>query len=427
MKTTCLYFRIHQPFRLKNFPFFEIGNGTDYFDEELNISILKEEVRNYYLPMNAFLLKLILEHEKRFNINLCISGTVLDQFEKYSPEVIESFKELFDTGCVEFVGETYAHSLAELISRKEFTRQVTAHSAKIKSLFGAKPKVFRIWQFSFTDAIGQILLNNGFDTVIIDGINEDFKKTMEPRIYRSATIPDLKLLVINKQMSEDIVLRISDTNWKEFPLSPKKYVTWLNNIPLVNQPINLSLDYTSLGKLQQNGWFVMEFLEKVIQLSLESGIHFLKATFLTALDDKPTFLAKTSSLSKTNTNNPEIMCRLGNDMQQEAFYTLYDLEDRLTTCSDDYLLRNWLYLQSSDHFYYMCTNDNTYNQNSPKLSPYESPFLAFINYMNILSDFKLKLDNSDGKSTKNISNKDIAISDTKQPSKLLHQSEFQIQ
>lgn len=394
MKTVSLYFQIHQPFRLSNFPFFEIGNGKDYFDEELNCSILKKEAQYSYLPLNRLLLKLILQHEKKINISFCISGTALEQFEKYTPEVINSFQELYETGCVEFVGDTYAHSLAAFKSRGEFSRQVKAHSEKINELFGVIPKAFLISQLSYTDAIGEILYDIGFDMVILEGIDKPYENNVINRVYRSATIPDLKLLVNNQKLSDEINLKFSDIKWKEFPLTAEKYVDWLMMIPEEEQLINLVLNYSTLGNLQQNGWEVFEFLEKFIKRSLAMGIHLSRPSLLAGLDSEVPILASSTLFKSGKNSRNEMMCRLGNDMQQEAFYALYDIEKLILSCPDSSLKRNWLYLQSSDHFYYMCTRNISPTAKSQYLSPYESPFFAFINFMNVLSDLEKRVKKS---------------------------------
>lgn len=396
MKTICLYFQIHQPFRLRNFPFFEIGEGKNYFDEELNSSIMRQEALNSYLPINRLLLKLILDHKKKFNLSFCISGTALEQFEKYAPEVIESFQELSDTGCVEFVGDTYSHSLAALKSRGEFARQVKAHSEKINELFGVIPMVFKISQLSYTDAIGEILYDIGFDTVILEGNEKLWGNSAVNHVYRSAIIPGLKLLVNNRQLSDDITLRFSDTKWQEFPLTAEKYIDWLMMIPDDEQLINLFLDYGKIGNIQQNGLEVFEFLDKFVEVSLASGFQLNNPSLLEPLNSEaPSFSLPIVFSSGKNSQN-EIMCCLGNDMQQEAIYTLYELEYLVLSCHDSSIKRDWIYLQSCDHFYYMCTTNVSSGSKFLYFSPYETPFSAFINFMNVLADFRKRAKTSKG-------------------------------
>ncbi|WP_192350910.1 alpha-amylase [Algoriphagus sp. Y33] len=390
MKNICLYFKIHQPFRLVNFPFFEIGNGKNYFDEELNSSILNEEVLNSYLPLNRLLLQLIRTHDKKFSVSFCISGTALEQFEKYAPEVIASFQELFDTGCVEFIGETYAHSLAALKSRKEFARQAVFHSGKVNELFGASPKTFRIPQLTYTDAIGEILFDMGFKTLVLEGNDINWIDGAVNYTYKSALTPELKILLNNQKLSDDITLRFSDIQWTEFPLTAAKYIDWLKATPEKEQLINLFLNYGDLGKLQQNGWGIVGFLDAFIGKSLSSGIQLTTPSFLEPMDHEATLFASSILSSSGKNSRHEMACQMGNDMQKEAFYSLYDLENLIVDCPDPGIQRDWLYLQSSDHFYYMGTGQMLPNGKHPHLSPYESPFLAFINFMNVISDYRSK-------------------------------------
>lgn len=389
MKTISLYFQIHQPFRLRNIPFFEIGNGMEYFDEELNRSILREEALNTYLPMNRLLLKLIQENKRRFTISFCISGTALEQFEKYMPELIDSFQELSATGCVEFIGETYSHSLAGLQSREEFARQAEAHSAKIKKVFGVKPKAFQISGISYTDALGEILCDLGFETVLLEETEKSGHSILMPRIYRSATLPDLKVM-ISTQQGDKIDRVLPDINPQGFPQPAESYIDLFEVAFEEVQWITIRLDYGLFKTQQQNGWANIEYLNKLIEKSLSEAIQFKTPSYLDQWAyEFPSF--SPSTFIPSGKNNPkEIRSKLGNEMQQEAFNALYELEYLITSCPDSDIKRDWLYLQSSDHFYYMCTAQISPSVQSPDLSPYESSFFAFINFMNVLSDIRMR-------------------------------------
>lgn len=397
MKTTCLYFQIHQPFRLRTFPFFDIGTNKNYFDEKLNNKIVKEEVSQYYLPFNRLLLKLIHEFGKKINVSFCISGTALEQFEKYSPEVIASFKELLDTGCVEIIGETYAHSFAALISRGEFNYQINAHKGKIYELFGVIPRAFRITKYAYTDAVADILYESGFDKVILEGIDKVWKNGSVNTVYKSTIFPDLKLLVKNQQISDDFKLRFTDSRWAKFPLSAEKYVDWIMKLPKEEQLINIFMDFGNLGKLHQNGWDVFEFMDKFIRLSLATGIKLSKPSLLSQINTEACLPVSSISFSSGKNSQQEVMCCLGNEIQQEAFYALYYLEAKILATSDADLERDWRYLQSSDHFSYMCTKHLMAEGNSSLFSPYESPYKAYINFMNVLSDLRLRSKNLVGR------------------------------
>ncbi|MEB2785248.1 alpha-amylase [Algoriphagus persicinus] len=386
MKTICLYFQIHQPFRLKNFPFYEIGKGKPYFDEEVNSSILKVEAHNIYLPINRLLLKLILSFEKKLNLSFSISGTALDQLENYAPEVIDSFQKLYDTGCVEFIGDTYAHSLAAHKSQREFSRQVKAHSKKINELFGACPTTFQISHLSYTDSIGKILYDIGFDTVVLDGIDELKDNGLVHRVYRNDTNPDLKLLLSNQQLHDDISTGYSNITCGEFTLTPENYADWLRIVPQEQRLINLFMNYMTLGNLHNNGRNVFEFLEKFVEQSLSSGIQLSKPSQLPTLDTEVPLSTSSLPFKSGDHSWNNMKSRLGNELQKEAFNALYDLESQIVVWAESPLKQDWLYLQSSDHFYYMCTDHVDSEETSPYLSPYGSPFFAYINFMNIVTD-----------------------------------------
>lgn len=389
MQTIYLYFQIHQPFRLRNIPFFEIGNGMDYFDEELNRTILREEALDSYLPLNRLLLKLIQENKRRFTISFCISGTALEQFEKYMPELIDSFQELSATGCVEFIGETYSHSLAGLLSREEFARQAEAHSAKIKEVFGVKPKAFQISGMGYTDALGQILRDLGFETVLLEETGKPGEDSLITRIYRSAILPDLKV-IINTQQADSIDRILPDLTLQERPLPVESYFDLSEPAFGDVQWRTIRLDYGLFKIQKQNGRANIEYLNRFVEKSLSAAIQFKTPSYINQWESESPSFAPAKYFPSGKNSPKEISGKLGNEMQQEAFYTLYELEYLILSCPDSGIKRDWLYLQSSDHFYYMCTAQISPSVQAPDLSPYESSFFAFINFMNVLSDIRMR-------------------------------------
>lgn len=390
MKNICLYFQVHQPFRLRNFPFFDIGEDGDYFDEAANRALLRKVAQKCYLPTNKLLLDLFRKHGKDFKVSFSISGTVLDQFERYMPEVIDSFRELADTGNVEFLSETYAHSLAAMKSKEEFIRQVNTHAEKIEDLFGQRPLAFRNTELVYADFIGEAVHDMGYKVMLTEGADWVLGWKSPNYLYRSHVNPDLKLLLKNYRLSDDIAFRFSDKNWKEWPLTSDKFIHWLNVIPKEEEIVNLFMDYETFGEHQWTETGIFDFLEEFPDKALRENFGFITPSEAEFLPDKG-HLSIPYPVSWADEER-DLTAWLGNDMQQDAFDTLYELEDKVNRCQDVKLKKDWLYLQTSDHFYYMCTKHFSDGEVHKYFNPYESPFDAFINYMNVLADFSLRLD-----------------------------------
>ena len=391
MKSICFYFQVHQPFRLKNYRFFDIGVQHDYFDDYANRFVMQQLAENCYLPANQILLDLIKKHGKAFRVSFSISGMALEQFEKYTPEVLESFKKLAKTGNVEFLTETYVHSLASLKSKDEFFRQVKLHEAKIKEHFGVKPKVFRNTELIYNDEIGNLIFELGYNTVITEGPKHILGWKSPNLLYCSATNPKLKLLMKNFQLSDDIAFRFSVQNWSEWPLTAEKFVGWLNALGPKAEVINLFLDYEVFGENQKADTGIFDFLKSFPQTVLD------KSQF--AFNTPSEVSSKLQVASPLHIPYPiswadeerDITAWLGNEMQNEAFDKLYDLETLIKSCNDEKILDDWQKLQVSDHFYYMSTKWFSDGTVMRRFNPYNSPYDAFINYMNVLSDFEIRV------------------------------------
>ncbi|MBP1671986.1 MAG: putative alpha-amylase [Bacteroidetes bacterium] len=260
-KTICFYFQVHQPDRLRLYRFFDIGKDSWYYDEFANKTILRRVAERCYLPANELMLELIRQHKGAFKISYSISGVVLDQFEKYAPEVIDSFKELAKTGCVEFLAETYAHSLASIASQEEFIAQVKKHSLRIEALFGQKPKVFRNTELIYSDEIGATVAQMGFSGMLTEGAKHVLGWKSPNYIYTNSINPRLKLLLKNFQLSDDIAFRFSDRSWANWPLTSDKYVTWLSKSLEKDDIVNLFMDYETFGEHQQSSTGIFQFLK----------------------------------------------------------------------------------------------------------------------------------------------------------------------
>ena len=391
MKTICLYFQIHQPFRFKRYRFFEIGNNHYYYDDYSNESILRKVANKSYLPANKVLLELFKEYGCQFKVAFSISGTALDQFELYAPDVLESFQKLAKTGCVEFLSETNSHSLVALKSQEEFEKQVKEHDDKIFKLFNKKPVIFRNTELINSNEIGDWVANMGFKGMITEGARHILGWKSPNYVYCSATSPRLKLLLKNYRLSDDIAFRFSDHSWDQFPLTADKFVSWVRNMDQKEENLNLFMNYETFGELQGKETGIFEFLKAFPKEVLSTNT----ITFSTPSDlvDNLQPVAPLTVIHPISWADEErdTSAWLGNELQQEAFSKLYVLNEKVN-CIDDFKIKtDWKYLQTSDHFFYMCTNFFIHGSLHTHSNPFNSPYDAFINYMNILSDFELRV------------------------------------
>jgi len=392
MKSICFYFQVHQPNRLRHYRFFDIGNNHDYFDDAQNAWLCRRVADKCYLPTNKLMLDLINENKGRFKISYSITGVVLEQFEKYTPEVIESFKALASTGCVEFIGETYYHSLAALKSKSEFKNQVKLHSDKIFELFGQRPSVFRNTELIYSDYIGEIVGDLGFKAQITEGAKHILGWRSPNFLYKSSKNENLVLLLKNFQLSDDIAFRFSQHSWEGFPLTVDKYVKWLNQTQDA-ECINLFMDYETFGEHQWKETGIFEFLRE-----LPKGV-FKKTDF--GFSTPSQLVDNLKPISEIHVPYPiswadeerDLTAWLGNDLQDDAYDQLYELEEEIISSGDKDLINDWRYLQTSDHFYYMCTKWFSDGDVHKYFNHYDSPYDAYINYMNVLSDFRIRLSN----------------------------------
>jgi len=392
MKTICFYFQVHQPFRLRRYRFFDIGARHNYFDDFANRSIMKKVAEKCYLPTNQLFLDLINEYGCKFKISYSLSGTAIDQFEMYAPDVLESFKRLADTGCVEFLSETYSHSLSSLKNREEFERQVYLHDKKIMEHFNQTPKVFRNTELIYSDKIGEMVSEMGYKAILCEGAKHILGWKSPNYVYTNAINPKLKLLLKNFKLSDDIAFRFSNKAWNEWPLTTEKYVNWLNSIDSKEEIVNLFMDYETFGEHQWEETGIFEFMRYLPRrIFADSNFEFLTPS--EAAD-------KHQPIAPMHVQHPiswadeerDLTAWLGNDLQDDAFDKLYAISDKIKLITDEDLLRDWKYLQTSDHFYYMCTKWFSDGDVHKYFNPYDTPYDAFINFMNALSDFMLRID-----------------------------------
>jgi alpha-amylase len=392
MKSVCFYFQVHQPYRLKTYRFFNMGTDHHYYDDFENSHIMQRIAQKSYLPMNDLLLKLIKKHGKDFKVSFSITGTAIEQFEAYAPEVLESFKKLAATGNVEFLAETYAHSLASLKSKDEFRKQVELHSRKMEELFGVKPTAFRNTELIYSDEIGEMVYDLGYKTMLTEGAKHVLGWKSPNYMYCNARNPKLKLLLKNFKLSDDIAFRFSLRGWNEWPLTAEKFVGWLNQIDEKEEVVNLFMDYETFGEHQWKETGIFDFMTALPEVMFRnSEFKFATPSELGALLQPVSAIQVPFPISWADEER-DITAWLGNEMQDEAVDKLYALESKVRNCNDPEILNDWYKLQNSDHFYYMCTKWFSDGDVHKYFNPYDSPYTAFINYMNVLSDFIIRVD-----------------------------------
>ena len=392
MSYVCRYFQVHQPVRLRRYTVFDIGQDHHYEDADMNCDILLKVAQKCYLPMNDLLLQLIRKHKKKFKLSFSISGVCLEQFEQHAPEIIDSFRALSDTGCVEFLGETYHHSLAFLYSPEEFTRQVELHARRINELFGQKPKVFRNSELIYNNTLAHFVESMGYAAILAEGADHVLGWRSPNFAYSPVPCSTMKLLLKNYSLSDDIALRFSNADWSEYPLTAQKYATWLHDAAGASDVINLFMNYEAFGELHWESSGIFDFMRAFPEYALaQPGITFATlseaARQLTPVAklDVPQFMSWAETERDLTAWN-------GNDMQCDALEALYRLESRVKASARRDLLLVWRKLQTSDHFYYMCTKWFADDDVHRYFNPYGNPYDAYINFMNVLGDFELTLE-----------------------------------
>lgn len=388
MSAICFYFQVHQPYRLRHYTFFDIGANSWYEDENANCGILLKVARKCYLPMNALLLKLIRRHEGQFKVSFSISGTALDQFETYAPEVIQSYRELVATGCVELLSETYNHSLSFLYSPDEFREQVRLHDDRIEELFGVRPTSFRNTELIYNNALAHAVEEMGYKAILAEGADHVLGWRSPNFVYKPSGCESLRLLLKNYRLSDDIAFRFSNRAWEEYPLSAEKYTSWLFSLNGQGETINLFMDYETFGEHQWEATGIFDFMEALPGMVLKNK-DFSFATPTEVADhcspmarlDIPRFISWADA-------ERDLSAWRGNDLQDDALGAVAALENNVKRTGDEGLIRTWRRLTTSDHFYYMCTKFFSDGDVHKYFSPYDSPYDAYIFYMNVLADLE---------------------------------------
>ncbi|MCL1973744.1 MAG: glycoside hydrolase family 57 protein [Bacteroidetes bacterium] len=390
-KTICFYFQVHQPYRLRQYRFFDIGKSDYYFDDFANRNLMERIAERCYLPMNRLMLELITAHKGAFKVAYSISGMALQQFEEYAPQVLQGFQALAATGCVEFLAETCAHSLASLASEEEFRSQLRHHADTVERLFGKKPATFRNTELIYSDTIGAAVADMGYELMLAEGAKHILGWKSPHFLYTNAINPKLKLLLRNFSLSDDIAFRFSNRSWENWPLTAEKFTEWLLQAGEKEEIINLFMDYETFGEHQPMSSGIFEFMRHLPASLLKQGRFELLTPAETVAKHQPVAPLHVPFATSWADEERDVSAWLGNELQNEAFSKLYALENDVKAKNDPNLLARFRDLQASDHFYYMCTKFFSDGAVHKYFNPYNTPYEAFINYMNIISDFQIRV------------------------------------
>lgn len=374
MRNICFYFQIHQPLRLKRYRFFDIGQDHYYYDDFKTEERIRQVVDQSYLLANHTIAEMIRSSNGKFRCSFSISGVVIEQLEQYAPEVIDSFKELAKTGSVEFLAQPYAHSLSSVFDANEFERQVKLHADKIEELFGKRPTSFYNTELIYSDEIGELIAKMGYKSVLLDEAKHVLGWKSPNYLYKHSYVSKLKLMIRNNKLSDDIAFRFSNLS-----ISADQFINWISSLPANESIVNLAMGYEVFGMNQPAYTGIFEFLKALPYHAMEQEIGFVLPTEFAKKNEAVDTITVVHPISWVG-NDKDLTPWTANDLQQEALNKLYAVSERVNLCSDKPLQRDWLMLQSSDHFRYMSHKD-------PYGTDYESPYDAFINYMNVLADF----------------------------------------
>lgn len=389
MPSVCFYFQVHQPFRLRRYSVFD--TDANYFDDHKNGEICRKVAHKCYLPANQTILDLIRQYQGRFRVSYSLTGVVLDQFERYTPEVIASFKQLADTGCVEFLGETYYHSLSFLYSRQEFADQVDLHGQRIFELFGQRPQVFRNTELIYNNDLAHYVAGRGFKGIICEGADHLLGYRSPDYLYAPPHSQSVKLLLKNYRLSDDVAFRFSNREWVEWPLTAEKFAGWVNQVNGNGYTVNLFMDYETLGEHQWADTGIFEFLRHLPNEILRHPDNDFR-TPGEVVDKYPAVgeYDVPHMISWADTER-DLSAWLGNAMQSNALHELYRLEGDVKAKGKPDILSDWRKLQTSDHFYYMCTKWFADGDVHKYFNPYESPYDSYINFMNVLDNLRARI------------------------------------
>lgn len=389
MPALCLCYEVHEPYRLRHYTVFDMGQNSIYEDDDRNCDILLHTARTCYLPMNDLLLKMIRRYGKDFRLTLCISGTALDQFEQYAPEVLESFQAVAETGNVEFAAESAPHSFAFLYSKDEFIRQVEEHAKRVKKLFGKKPVTYRNAELVYNNDMAACLAEMGFKVVLAEGAEHVLGWRSPNYVYCPVNLPQMRLLMRNVGLSTDIGRKFNDRSWSEWPLTAEKFASWVHAMPQA-EVINIFNDYHVFGLRNPADTGIFNFFEALPEaIWSQPGYTFATCSEI-AKKYEPVAEIDAPEFISWDDNGRDLTAWLGNDMQKDAIHTIYAMTDRIHALGNADMTRDFERLQTADHFHNMSTQWFTlYMPDRP--NPFPSPYDAYIVYMNVVSDLEMRV------------------------------------
>ena len=387
MASVCFYFQVHQPTRLRHYTVFD--DHSYYFDDHKNAEICRKVANKCYLPANRLMLDLIRKYDGKFKISYSITGVLLEQLSTYCPEVLSTFDALARTGCVEFLGETYYHSLSFLYSRNEFAAQVNKHTQKIEELFGQTPKVFRNTELIYNNELAQMIESMGrFDAIISEGADHILGYRSPNFVYSPKGCSQLKLLLKNYQLSDDIAFRFSNRDWAQWPLTADKFAHWVSKVNGNGFVVNLFMDYETLGEHQWKETGIFDFMRHLPGEIFKHPDNDFKTPSEVAKTYQPIGVIDVPHLISWADIERDLSAWLGNAMQSNSIHELYRLEKKIKASEDETLINDWRKMQTSDHFYYMCTKWFADGDVHKYFNPYDSPYESYINFMNILGNLQ---------------------------------------
>lgn len=384
MASVVFYFQVHQPLRLRHYTVFD--KSGHYFDDHKNAAVCRKVTNKCYLPANRLILNLIRKYEGRFKVAYSITGVLLEQLEQYSPEVLSTFHALAQTGCVEFLAETYYHSLSFLYSRDEFLEQINKHCDTMENLFGQRPRVFRNTELIYNNDLAKLIESTGrFDAILCEGADHILGFRSPNYVYQPKGCKHLRLLMKNYALSDDIAFRFSNRHWTEWPLTADKFSQWVNSVNGNGYVVNLFMDYETFGEHQWEDTGIFDFMRHLPEEILRHPDNNFMTPSEAGRTYQPVDQIDVPHLVSWADTERDLSAWLGNPMQSNAIHEVYRLEGPIRASNDEKLLADWRRLQTSDHFYYMCTKYFADGDVHKYFNPYDSPYDSYINFMNVLN------------------------------------------
>jgi len=392
MPSICFYFQVHQPYRMRHYPLFDVGYGKEYFDIKRNREICRKVAQKCYLPANALMLELINRYPGAFKISYSISGVALEQFAEYAPEVLESFQRLAATGQVEFLSETYYHSLSGVFDGIDFREQVDKHLQSIQHYFHVTPTTFRNTELIYSDGIADMVESMGYKTMLAEGADHVMQWRSPNFVYEPANSKGMKLLLKNYKLSDDIAFRFSQRSWGDFPLTTEKFADWVQSLDGSADTVNLFMDYETIGEHQWEDTGIFEFFRALPEaIWHRTGFDFATPSEVAARYPAVSKLSVPNAMSWADAER-DLSAWLGNSMQDDTVAWLYRLGAQVKQLGDERLLHTWRKLQTSDHFYYMCTKFWSDGDVHKYFSVYDAPHDSYTIMNNVLTDLQIQLE-----------------------------------